>query len=87
MAKRSNDEYLRHGGDLTGSQQASIANFAETFVKFYNERRDKMSSPYRKDVISAFAIEYHFQKWNLVNERKEKKEGREALEGGDKVEQ
>ncbi|MDA8055869.1 MAG: hypothetical protein M0Z77_09545 [Thermoplasmatales archaeon] len=87
VAKRSNDEYLRHGGDLTGSQQASIANFAETFVKFYNERRDKMSSPYRKDVISAFAIEYHFQKWNLVNERKEKKEGREALEGGDKVEQ
>lgn len=87
IAQRSNEEYLKHGSDLTKTQQGSINNFAETFVKFYNERKDRMSSPYRKDVISAFAIEYHIQKWNKVKEWNEDREKMKALEGGDKVEQ
>ena len=58
-------------------QVEAMAMFAEAFVKFYAQKKERMTSLYKKDVINAFAYEYGQEMWAIARERvaEDRKEG------------
>ncbi|MEM0136727.1 MAG: hypothetical protein QXU18_16110, partial [Thermoplasmatales archaeon] len=67
-------------GRVTREQEESVRKFAELFIKFYDEKKDVMTALYKKDVITAFAYEYHVVAWKRVNARRTANDAEAAIQ-------